>query len=77
MQSVTSSNRGQVVGKECDHGPDWQRTVADDRQRAGKQAQERAATATGQVIFDGVVLVDGAANHPTRSAPFIRVDTEK
>ncbi len=43
----------------------------------GSKRKERAATATGQVIFDGVALVDGAANHPTRSAPFIRVDTEK
>jgi hypothetical protein len=43
----------------------------------GSKRKERAATATGQVIFDGVVLVDGEANHPTRSAPFIRVDTEK
>jgi hypothetical protein len=29
------------------------------------------------MIFDGVVLVDGQANHPTRPAPFIRVDTEQ
>jgi hypothetical protein len=29
------------------------------------------------VTFDGVVLADGAANHPTRPAPFIRVDIEK
>ena len=45
--------------------------------RPGSKRNERAATATGQVIFDGVALVDGAANHPTRPAPFIRVDTEK
>jgi hypothetical protein len=43
----------------------------------GSKRQQRQATATGQVIFDGDVLVDGAANHPTRPAPFIRVDTEK
>jgi hypothetical protein len=43
---------------------------------AGSKRKERAATATGQVIFDGEVIVDGAANHPTRPAPFIRVDTE-
>lgn len=43
----------------------------------GSKRQQREATATGQVTFDGVVLVDGAANHPTRPAPFIRVDTEK
>jgi hypothetical protein len=39
--------------------------------------KEREATATGTVTFDGVVLVDGAANHPTRQAPFIRVDEER
>jgi hypothetical protein len=43
----------------------------------GSKRQERTATATGQVTFDGVVLVKGAADHPTRPAPFIRVDTEK
>ena len=43
----------------------------------GSKRKERAATATGQVTFDGAVLVNGEANHPTRPAPFIRVDTEK
>jgi len=43
----------------------------------GSKRQQREATATGQVVFDGEVLVDGDANHPTRPAPFIRVDTEK
>jgi hypothetical protein len=43
----------------------------------GSKRQQREATATGQVTFDGDVLVDGTANHPTRPAPFIRVDTEK
>lgn len=43
----------------------------------GSKREEREATATGQVTFDGVVLVDGEADHPTRPAPFIRVDTEK
>jgi hypothetical protein len=43
----------------------------------GSKRQQRTATATGQVTFDGQVLVDGANNHPTRPAPFIRVDTEK
>ena len=43
----------------------------------GSKRQEREATATGQVTFDGELLVDGEANHPTRPAPFIRVDTEK
>ena len=39
--------------------------------------KQRQATATGTVTFDGVVLVDGAANHPTRPAPFIRTDEER
>jgi hypothetical protein len=43
----------------------------------GSKRQEREATATGQVTFDGELIVDGEANHPTRPAPFIRVDTEK
>jgi hypothetical protein len=43
----------------------------------GSKRLQREATATGQVTFDGVVLVDGPNNHPTRPAPFIRVDTEK
>jgi hypothetical protein len=44
---------------------------------AGSKRKQRTATAAGSVTFDGVVLVDGLANHPTRPAPFIRVDTEK
>jgi hypothetical protein len=44
---------------------------------AGSKRQQREATATGQVTFDGEVLVDGEADHPTRPAPFIRIDTEK
>jgi len=43
----------------------------------GSTTKQREATATGQVTFDGEVLVDGEANHPTRPAPFIRVDIEK
>jgi hypothetical protein len=43
----------------------------------GSKRQQREAVATGRVTFDGEVLVDGDANHPTRPAPFIRVDTEK
>lgn len=43
----------------------------------GSKRQQREATATGRVTFDGELLVDGEANHPTRPAPFIRVDTEK
>ena len=39
--------------------------------------KEREATATGRVTFDGVILVDGAANHPTRPGPFIRTDEER
>jgi hypothetical protein len=44
---------------------------------SGSKRKQREATATGRVTFDGQVLVDGANNHPTRPAPFIRVDTEK
>jgi hypothetical protein len=43
----------------------------------GSARSERQATATGQVVFDGEVIVDGPNNHPTRPAPFIRVDIEK
>lgn len=43
----------------------------------GSKRQQREATASGQVTFDGDVLVNGEANHPTRPEPFIRVDTEK
>ena len=43
----------------------------------GSKRMEREATATGQVTFDGNLIVNGANNHPTRPAPFIRVDTEK
>jgi hypothetical protein len=43
----------------------------------GSKRQQREAVATGQVTFDGDLIVDGANNHPTRPAPFIRVDTEK
>jgi len=42
----------------------------------GSNRKQREATATGQGIFDGEVLVNGAANHPTRPAPFIRTDIE-
>jgi hypothetical protein len=43
----------------------------------GSKRLQREAIATGQVTFEGRVLVDGPADHPTRPAPFIRVDTEK
>ena len=43
----------------------------------GSKRMQREAIATGRVTFDGQVLVDGPSNHPTRPAPFIRVDTEK
>ena len=43
----------------------------------GSKRLQREAIATGQVIFDGDVLVDGPADHPTRPATFIRVDTER
>jgi hypothetical protein len=44
---------------------------------SGSKRKEREAVADGVVTFDGTVLVDGPNNHPTRPAPFIRVDTEK
>lgn len=43
----------------------------------GSKTKIRQATATGRVVFDGVVIADGPPNHPTRPGPFIRVDTEK
>jgi hypothetical protein len=43
----------------------------------GSKRMQREATANGQVTFDGNLIVNGADNHPTRPAPFIRVDTEK
>ncbi len=43
----------------------------------GSKRKERAAAATGRVTFDGQILVDGGANHPTRPGPFIRIDTER
>jgi hypothetical protein len=43
----------------------------------GSTTKVRQATATGEVTFDGTVVVNGPASHPTRPAPFIRVDLEK
>jgi hypothetical protein len=43
----------------------------------GSKRLQREAIAAGRVNFDGEVLVDGGADHPTRPNPFIRVDTEK
>jgi hypothetical protein len=39
--------------------------------------KQREAVADGRVTFDDTVLVDGANNHPTRPAPFIRTDEER
>jgi hypothetical protein len=39
--------------------------------------KQRAAIADALVTFDGGTFVDGPADHPTRPAPFIRVDEEK
>src|SRR5262245_48806531 len=39
---------------------------------AGSSRKQREATALGQVVFDGDLIVDGPNNHPTRPAPFIR-----
>jgi hypothetical protein len=44
----------------------------------GSIRTQRVATATGQVILDNDVLVDGTADHPDPGpAPFIRTDIEK
>lgn len=43
----------------------------------GSSRKQREAVAFGVVTFDGVVLVDGQALHPTRPEPFIRVGVEK
>jgi hypothetical protein len=43
----------------------------------GSSRKQREAVASGIVTFDGAVLVDGQALHPTRPEPFIRVDIEK
>jgi hypothetical protein len=43
----------------------------------GSSRKQREAVASGVVTFDGAVLVDGQALHPTRPEPFIRVDIEK
>jgi len=43
----------------------------------GSTTKRRAAKATARVTFDGIVIVDGRADHPTRPAPFIRVDIEE
>ena len=43
----------------------------------GRMRKQRNGSAAGRVTFDGNVIADGAANHPSRPAPFIRVDTEK
>src|SRR5262245_29819606 len=42
----------------------------------GSKSKERSATATATIVFDGSMLVNGAANFPF-PAPFIRVDIEK
>jgi hypothetical protein len=53
------------------------RKTSNQQIRNTSTTKERAATATGRVTFDAGVLVDGAANHPTRPAPFIRTDEER
>jgi hypothetical protein len=42
----------------------------------GSKRQQRSATATATIVFDGNTLVDEDSNFPF-PAPFIRVDTEK
>ena len=67
-------------GWRASFAPPAHRGPAADRAPARRRARgagSSAATATGQVIFDDDVLVDGIATHPTRPAPFIRTDIEK
>jgi hypothetical protein len=84
LKSVTASGTGTVrdifgVSHEVSFDVTWTAVgpLVTTVNGPGSKRQQREATATGQVIFDGDVLVDGPANHPTRPAPFIRVDTEK
>ena len=43
----------------------------------GSSSKKRTASAVGLLTFDGVILAEGAANHPTRPAPSIRTDIER
>lgn len=84
LKSVAASGSGTVrepsgVTHQVSYNVAWTGTgpIMTEVNGPGSKRKERVATATGQVTFDGDVLVDGTANHPTRDAPFIRVDTEK
>jgi hypothetical protein len=84
LKSVTASGAGTVrdifgVTHEVTFDVTWTGVgpVETTVNGPGSKRLQREATATGQVTFDGQVLVDGPNNHPTRPAPFIRVDTEK
>ena len=84
LKSVTASGTGTVrdnsgATHEVSFNVTWTAVgpVVTTVNGPGSKRQQRAATATGQVTFDGNVLVDGPANHPTQPAPFIRIDTEK
>ena len=84
LKSVTATGSGTVrdifdVTHEVTFGVTWTAVgpLETTVNGAGSKRVQRTATATGRVTFDGEVLVDGPNNHPTRPAPFIRVDTEK
>jgi len=85
LKSVTASGEGTVrdnsgVTHQVTFDVAWTAVgpIETEVNGPGSKRKERTATATGQVTFDGDVLVDGPANPPPgRPDPFIRVDTEK
>ena len=84
LKSVIVSGSGTVrdifgVTHDVSFDVEWTGTgpVETTVNRPGSKRQQREATAVGVVTFDGDILVNGEADHPTRPSPFIRVDTEK
>jgi hypothetical protein len=84
LKSVTASGSGIVrdvfgVSHEVSFDVTWTAVGPVDTtvNGPGSSRKQREAVASGVVTFDGDVLVDGQALHPTRPEPFIRVDIEK
>jgi hypothetical protein len=84
LKSVTASGEGTVrdivgVTHQVSFDVAWTATgpMETTVNGAGSMRRQREATAAGVVTFDGAVLVDGTADHPTRAEPFIRNDTER
>jgi hypothetical protein len=84
LKSVTASGSGTVrdifgVTHEVSFDVTWTAVGALETtiNAPGSSRKQREAIASGVVTFDGAVLVDGQALHPTRPEPFIRVDLEK